>query len=106
MIPYTKKKKKWKRRCPRTQEQILKKAFENEKINRIKAQMWTIFRSKTKACRIRSHKLLVLPNTHGKAAPKTINEDSNHQHVINAIPHGIMENRFNQKGKFDELKCD
>lgn len=83
-----------------------KKAFENGKINRIKVQMWTIFRSKTKASRNRSHKLWVVPDTHGKTAAKTINEESNYWHVINAIPHGIMENRFNQNGKFDELKYD
>lgn len=83
-----------------------KKAFENGKMYRIKAQKWTIFRSKAKACRNKSHKLWVLPDTHRKTAAKTINEESNHKHVINTIPHGIMENRFNQNGKFDELKYD
>lgn len=68
--------------------------------------MWTIFGSKTKAGRNRSHKLWAVPDTHGKTAAKTINEESNHWHIINDIPHGIMESRFNQNGKFDELKHD
>lgn len=37
-------------------------------IGLIKAQMGTIFRSKTKACRYRSHKLCVVPDSHGKTA--------------------------------------
>lgn len=40
------------------------------------------------------------------SAWKTINEGSKQRRIINAIPHGIMENRFNQNGKFDELKYD
>lgn len=92
--------------APNHKNKFFLKAFEYGKINRMKCQMWTTFRSNTKACRNRPHKLWVVADTHGKIAAKTINEESNHWHIINAIPHGIMENRFNQNGKFDELRHD
>lgn len=73
----------------------------------IKAQIGTIFRtSRTKAYRYRSHKLCVGSSHSWEDGCKTINKKSKHRRIINAIPHGIMENRFNQTGKFDEIKDD